>query len=278
MTNRNARLSHFPQNIVETETQTILSAGDISASTTPWPALDGCVTVVFASRAGSTFLCRYAETQFMVNNVGENLNAGRLSWNQGQRSTTNTLDTLKEMIRETSEAGWFMCKAGAPGIVSGELHGFFDQYLDRTHFVLLFRRDIVQQAISLFKANLTRHFHSFQQVEKPAQFDDYDRDEIATHVKTIHLVCVQLKSYVGSTGRPCNILYYEDFENGNMTTVNELLSSIGLPKRPAAIHHEGRSVEKLDRLVNQQWHKRFLAEMDGTIREITEEYTRLIGR
>lgn len=249
-----------------------MSAGDITASKGLWPDLQGCIVIVFASRAGSTFLCRHAESQFNISGVGESLNTAILETIQARRDKTNTLDTLKETIGEQAQGGWFLCKAGTPGLISGELHGFFDQYLNQTTFIFLLRRDLAQQAISLFKARLTKQFHSNQNAERAATVEDFNRGEISRYLKTIYQGCLQIKAHLDITGRPYYPVFYEDFENGDMTGVENILSTIGLPRRIEPLQHEKRQVNMLDRTVNAAWRERYAEEMEEPVRGILERY------
>src|SRR5699024_1841821 len=86
-------------------------------ATQPWPPLAGTLGVFFTSRSGSTALSRFAEQNFMVSNVGESINSPILKVRMQRRKLENFPATLKQHMQEHSPAGWYMFKAGPPGLL-----------------------------------------------------------------------------------------------------------------------------------------------------------------
>lgn len=114
----------------------------------PWPDIGGCLGVLFTSRSGSSYLARELAIRYDIGRMEECLNP----------HLVRGIPAAKVVA---SFAGrWFSLKLGIPGIISAELLGVMDRYLQQTSFILLRRRDIIAQAVSLVKANQTAQWHS----------------------------------------------------------------------------------------------------------------------
>lgn len=92
------RLAAFPEAQIE------LIGGRLgSILTEPWPVIDGCLSVLFTSRAGSTFLARELETVFDIGRMREAFNPNPIM--QGFAPAE---------IVSRRKGTWFSFKAGAP--------------------------------------------------------------------------------------------------------------------------------------------------------------------
>ena len=230
-------------------------------STAPWPAVDGCLIVLFTARSGSTFLTRELEAAFDVGKVSESLNPRKVAKRPPQKKIVKV------------KGAWFGAKTGIPGVVSGELCGFFDAYLARTVFIRLLRRDIVAQAVSTAKALQTRAWHSNN---APVRQPEYDADLIAKSVLKIDRAVAQLRRYAALSGRPSRPLIYEDFAGGDIAAAIGAAEALGVPRRIAAGGMAPRPVERAGDAVNDAWIARFLEGVDPSLRDRIDAYTAAI--
>lgn len=225
--------------------------------TAPWPSLEGCLAVLFTARSGSTYLCRELESLFDVGRMGETLNPAQM---KGRAAA----DVVKKR-----KGRWFAFKAGLQGVIAAELHGFFDVYLDRTAFILLARRDIVAQAVSLEKAAQTQQWHD---VNAPQAAAVYDGVKIAGAVRVIADRLGQLRSYAQESGRPWRTLIYEDYSGGDFTAALAACEALGVPRREAGSKIKVRPVERVGDATNEAWAEQFRLEMDEATRDLIEAY------
>ena len=227
----------------------------------PWPKIEGCLAVLFMARAGSTYLARELETVFEIGRMEESLNPPQVK------------DRPLAQIVAARRDPWFAFKAGLLGIVSGEFYGFFDAYLTKTSFIRLVRRDIVAQAISLVKAVQTEQWHA---ADAPAGVAAYDVAKIATAIKKLTAGVEQLRLYANRSGRPCQILVYEDFSRDDFSPALAACDALGVPRRDAEGTIVHRPVERVADATNDEWRARFAEDMDEKTRNLIERYGALI--
>jgi len=228
----------------------------------PWPEVEACLIVLFTARSGSTFLSRELEIAFEVGKMGETLNPPKVK----KRALQKSIDKLK--------GSWFSAKAGVPGVVTGELCGFFDQYMHKTSFIRLIRKDIVAQAVSTAKAVQTSEWHVTD--EPVARAAQYDAAIIANAVVKIERNVMQLREYAELTGRPCLPLIYEDFSNGDLTPALKVGDALGAPRHRSAEGIEARPVQRMGDATNEAWIARFTDEMDSPLRDRIARYVAAI--
>ena len=222
-----------------------------------WPQISGCFVILFTARTGSTFLCREIEHIFDLGKMGEFLNPAQL---RGR--------PVASIVARRKNA-WFSFKAGAQGIITAELTGLFDTYIDRTVFIRLVRRDIIAQAVSLVKAAQTKQWHHYDEARRRPE---YSTEAIAKSVRKILANVNELREYSRLAGRPCVTLVYEDFANGDFSPALTAANNLGLPLLPEDADVSHRPVERMSDAVNTEWQDRFLAEMSPGIRKRFASY------
>ncbi len=161
-------------------------------------------------------------------------------------------------------------------MLMGEHLGFVAAYLSRMRFVVLFRRDLVAQAVSAAKANFTGRFHSTQPEERKATEADYDRNAILKKLATMLKAMREHDARARTSGRPWRRLFYEDYAGGDFASVETVCDALGLPRRPQMETEEHRTLTKIGDDVNEAWCERFRAERDARVDRILERYHALI--
>ena len=247
------RLSAFPRPHVRATEEAV----GIVREPLRWPKIRGCFVVLFTARSGSTYLTRELEYAYDIGRMGETLNPAQVK------------NKPVAKIVATRKREWFGFKAGVQGVVAGELYGFFDAYLDKTVFLRLVRKDIVAQAISLKKASQTGQWHAHNAPERAPEYDDA---AIMKSIKKIVTGTEHLRLYAQLTGRPCRTVFYEDFAEGDFSSVLAATDALGAPRRPPEADVEHRSVERMSDEINEAWRARFTEEMNMRTRDMIQRY------
>jgi hypothetical protein len=223
----------------------------------PWPVLDGCLGLLFTSRTGSSYLARELSKRFRIGQMEESLNPHLV---EGIAPA--------DIIRSYAN-GWFSFKLGVPGIISAELSGAVEQYIESTYFIMLLRKDIVAQAVSLVKANQTGQWHS---ISAPKREPVYDAAQLATSIRIIANAVASLRAYIDRAERPWRKLFYEDFEHGDFSTAEAICDEFQIPRLAEG---EGPKLVALSRTsdeVNDVWRARFCEDIDERTSQVIEAY------
>lgn len=221
----------------------------------PWPRLAGCLVLLFTARSGSTFLSRELEHQFDIGWMRESLNPPPFTGN-----------TAAEVIGKRKDR-WFAAKAGVPGVIAGELTGFFTAYLRKTCFLLLGRRDIVAQAVSRVKADQTGKWHAGDPQLGEAV---YDADRIAANVRRLAESYAQLRAWLIAGGRTWRGVVYESFAQGDFDPLVAACEAEGVPRLSA--ERRRHTVERVGDDTNKGWIERFQGEMPAEIGDLIARY------
>jgi len=242
-----------------------------------WPKLDGCLVIMFASRSGSTFLCRSVSEKYKIEQFGEDLNPVNFKVCIESDSLVPQLK-LKRDIQKRATNGWFAFKGGFPGITGAERLGLIDQYQDRIHILFLLRRDLVAQAISLFKAEITGQFHSTQKAQNEAVDEDFDAEKILRKANTILKTTQMVEEYINASGQSATPVFYEEFQNGDFSSVEKVLDGLSLPRRDSDDLGSVKQVARLSDSLNAEWKERILKDHPSGLRDILVEYDALLAR
>lgn len=244
---------------------------------TPWPALDGVAGVFFTSRTGSTALMRIAESHFDLGQVEESLNAEDLLVRSRKRGFDTLEQTLKWYIRQTSGAGWFMFKAGMPGLMNAARIGFLEEYGPRIRPVFLLRRDILGQALSLFVAQHTRRFHSTQEMQRELTEEDYDQAALETLMTIISDANSRIAKLLPFFAFPPQVLFYEAFSGGDEALAVATLAATGLPRRDQPRLNPRRMVHKITHPLTASFRARFMAALSERGAQLLAEHEGFIA-
>ncbi len=252
----------------------ILRAGGDAAS---WPALDGVTGIFFTSRTGSTALVREAERAFTLGHAGESLNAGKLQRLAQRHGFADLREALAWLIAESAPAGWFLFKAGSPGLLNAARIGFLDRYAALIRPVFLMRRDVLGQALSIVAAEHTRRFHSTQTMQRDWLPEHYDYHAIRRQIRAITDTNARIAASLPCFRHPPQVLFYEDFRDGDFSLPLRILSGTGLPHRPRLLPDTG-GVEKATHPLTAAFRARFLKDASWRGRRLLDRHARFVDR
>lgn len=217
--------------------------------------LDGVLAMAFSSRSGSTFISREIENRFQVSRMRETFTPSRLN-----------VDGLN------IPRGWFAFKSGVRGFVVAEKLKFFENYLDKTHFLFLYRRDIVAQAVSVVKAKQQGIWHSTDtRTPKPAE---YDPEMLSKTIRIITDAMQTLRAFLLRTERPFAPIFYEDCIS-DFSAVEVACDKFGIPRR-GGVKSISKPVSKVGNSLNQEWISTYKANVPAEVQPIIARYQRLM--
>lgn len=247
-------------------------------ATQPWPPLAGTLGVFFTSRSGSTVLSRFAERHFMVSNVGESINSPILRVRMRRQKLASFPAALKRHMRQNSPADWYMFKAGPPGLLNAARIGFLEEYGPVLRPVLLLRRDIISQALSLFAANRTKRYHSNQEEAHKLREEDYDYRSIERYLVTIQRGNFKIHTIIRRLGHQMQPLLYEEFKDGDFTIAKRVFAEAGLPLRDSPIQTPEREVTRNTHPLTQYLRERFIADLSGHARLLISDHELFVDK
>ncbi len=214
-----------------------------------WPEVN-LLVILFTSRSGSTHLGREITRRFEIGRIGESLGAPRLDREGGGA------EALKRIIAVDVENGWFGLKTGVGGLIVGEAMGFLPAARARTVFILLLRRDIVAQAVSIAKARQTGRWLSSAPASPTAQ-PTFTNAGIAEQIAVVGTATPILQRYLDRVERPWLPLAYEDFQGEDKSPVGRICGALGLSPRDQPVLLSRPPVERTYDAVNADWVERF---------------------
>jgi len=150
------------------------------------------------------------------------------------------------------------------------------QFIAKTHFVLLFRRDLAAQAVSAVKAQWTGRFHSTQTETRVARESDYAREAILRKARSMVRGMRALDAYARASGRPVAKLFYEDYAQGDFTSAMGVCDAFTLPRRTEPKNDPARAVSKIGDALNETWLRRFREEGGAEAADLLEQYEQLM--
>lgn len=122
------------------------------------------------------------------------------------------------------------------------------------------RDDTLRQAISLWKAKQTHVYNSLQEGEvKPSRDPEFDYDEIRKIVERFRKQDGAWSTFFEQNGMTPFEVHYESFVDRYEDTTRDIVDFLGVAI-PADFHLEPLTYTKLSDGVNEDWHRRFLAQ------------------
>jgi LPS sulfotransferase NodH len=185
--------------------------------------------------------------------------------------------TAIDTVRSQQSGGWFGFKAGGAGLAVAERCGFIDHFHSCMTFLLLFRMDIVAQAVSLAKAQATGVFHSNQRRPRSIFQPEYQYQAIEKCMQQIAHANERIWRYSNLANCRFRVTVYEHFVDGDFTTISPLCAALGLSARHS-IRNTRSPVERLSDHTNEQWCERFRREMSEPTEELIAKHEAFVIR
>lgn len=188
--------------------------------------------VAITPRSGSSFFCDLLEKTGFLGRPNEWLNPNLMPSMLSTRPATNVVQHLTNMRKFTSSPnGVFSIKASffqfVPMIDSGLDQLIFDHF----KIIKLFRKNLLQQAISLYIATETDVFHTNithdqEKLSKVETFE-YDDDKLKEWIKHIYRQELGWSRYLGA--KQHLTIYYEDLIADLDGYIQKVSAYLGVP-------------------------------------------------
>ena len=205
--------------------------------------------IFFTPRAGSTWLTDVATQTGALGRPGESFNPRHLNKMARAMNASNLADYCDMIARKRATKGvaGFEITHHQLRAVFRKNSRFLAHYPD-PHVFWLIRKDIVAQAVSLYKMTTTRVSHSTRLspdeiAAREAGFV-YDADRIAHWINHILLAEQRTEALILEAGwRPMRLSYEDNIDIGARALLNHMAAFMGLPPvahgpEPASGHHK----------------------------------------
>lgn len=227
--------------------------------------------ILFASRCGSSYLCRVLRGTGLMGDPSELLNPNALQ-DVAERHNTSTMnETLRALVKNYStDNGTFIAKSSPRNLSLLYGIGEFPANLDRWRFMLLTREDLIAQAISIVKMNLSGQRHSIHDIKRELTDDDYDFDAIVTQLNAIKNSNVSSEMFFKAHGLKYLHLTYENFIADVPKTIKRIGRRIDVDIPDDAIHPD-QDLKQLRDELTERWRERFIEDMKRNVAAIAAD-------
>lgn len=229
---------------------------------TTWPTVEGFLAILFTPRCGSTFFARELMRRHDIGHVGETFNTPRLKTRTGAE------------VVEKNAGRWFGAKLSIQGLMAANINGTIDHYVEQLYVIILLRRDVVAQAVSLHKAKQTQRWHSTGNERENDLV--YDTDRIGNSVRNIVTTAHTFSKFVDICRRPVYRFYYEDSVDGDFSAMEKVCKEFGIPQVESRKNRNFATLQPIRDHVNEEWRARFLEHVDPRVQAAIDRYQALL--
>jgi LPS sulfotransferase NodH len=208
------------------------------------PLTEHCTFIIFLNRSGSNLLANYLTASGQFFGGGENLNWDTVIDTAKRKGFESFHDYMTSLTQRNK---WnrnkrFLIKSATSQLRMLSRFGYLPHIAPKIDFILITRRDITAQAISLSIASQTKKWTSFQEGNGQEPVVDFETiDHIREGIKTENRASEQLIRDWELT--PYRIVY-EDFVNSPVQQTQDLCDHL-IGQRPeidtSKIKHEKQS-------------------------------------
>jgi len=242
--------------------------------------------VFFTARSGSTYLTNLLHSTACLGEPGEFFNPKwfeRIREYLGAPDLLGVVEALRH--RKKSPKGVFGAEITYHQYAKIlETHGdILDCFPGQTRHFFLFRRDLVKQAISLYKAAQTKIYHSTQieeggvYVEREKELR-YDADEIMKWLKNLYRQESDALHVFRQKGIYPVVLSYERLTSLPPEAVADFFrKKLGLEKL-AGCRPPDPAIKRLATALNKEFHERFMQEHGHEISRLMERRSHLFEK
>lgn len=215
------------------------------------------LVMLFAARAGSTYVGALIENLPQFGLFTESLNPRALERARERYGVADHAASLQHFLdHRGKEMFGFRCTH--IGLASAALTGFLSRFRERLAFVILRRRDVTAQAVSMVLARMSGQFHSYQARPNPVAIDDYDFAAIGKRRLNIESIYARHEQALAALGASAPIFHYEDIVADPRGFVASICDYLGIAM-PEDMSLATRA-EKLPNAINAEWIRRYDAE------------------
>lgn len=229
---------------------------DLPASTEPRP--DSACIMLFMNRSGSSLVGEYMRATGKFSGFGEPFNHDLVV----QRAQEHAIENFHGYLRWLDEHihrpdTYFGMKASCDQVTMLLNSAAIPRHFADIKWAVVYRRDILDQAISFAIAEQTQQWHSFETGNDTEP--RYDFDLIRQRIKIVADAYQQMADLCQSLGISPYTIYYEDFIQAPESSTAAFAAHLGqgeIAIRPARL-----KMRKQGNDINRQFRERFLADL-----------------
>jgi len=219
--------------------------------------------MLFSSRAGSTWLGQLLGSTGHMNALREETRPNRLSRAANELGYKDLAETLEQVMSQSAVNGLYSFKAGNGGLIPLIYSGAYEAYRNDLKIVLLYRRDVIAQAVSIQRAKLSGRWHSHigaqTRAEHVVEGSEYDYAAIRDSVATIAKSNTHLREFAINNGHHHIELYYEDVIPDPLGTVRSILTFLDLDA--SSLEDASAKTQVLRDAISKEWKERFRTDL-----------------
>lgn len=187
------------------------------------------VGMLFTSRSGTTFFVDVLNRSGAFGDIREHLNPYRQKTGAKKWKSTSMADFLTETVRTyASPEGVFGFKGTVEALLPLAQVGELPDHAADWSWVTVHRRDIVAQAVSLFRAKATGVWHTVGKLAGKPPMPPYDYAGIEKQVDLIQRRQGQIERFIAQQGLAPLRLVYEDFKDDPAEALKSVFDHVGL--------------------------------------------------
>ncbi len=237
---------------------------------------DRCYVVLFSARSGSSWLTKVLSATKRLGRPEEFLNPNfvrGVAQNMQANRAEDLLLALKHFAKTPN--GVFGLEARAVDVELLGYDAFAEAFAGEAIFFHLWRRNVVAQGLSLFKAVETQRFHSTDSAKAPPP--DYNPEAIFQWIR--HIIGTENGNVrlLSRLGVPARLLHYEAITADRQRTVEAFAHALAVPFKPDEFADEPETaLSKIGDSWNTETEARLREEFTTQIAEM--EATRMVLR
>lgn len=192
--------------------------------------IDTVGMILFASRAGSSWLGQLLASTGRTNRIAEEMRTKRLEKFAARHGIGDLAECVERIMDAEVVEGFYGFKGGVRSLVPFVYSGAYDQCRGIAKVVLLRRRDVVGQSISIRKAQLTGVWHARgrrHEAQPKVDADEYDYRALLESIRAIGVANATFRQLVDREGLHHIEVCYEDVCADPVREVNRILSLFG---------------------------------------------------
>ncbi len=239
----------------------------------PQDYLNGITPFILAMtpRSGSSYLCDLLVRTKQVGNPGEYLNRFLLPGVLQTYPAQDMYSYIACLAKHQADKGVFGIKATYLHIKELIEANIMQHVFPKAKIVLLFRRNVVLQAVSLYRARESGIFHTNESPNHESLHRlnalSYNPDRIMENILHITHQEEGWMTFIQTTDAPHRICIYEDFVGQEARTVHQICAFLDRDC-PNVPRPSQSCFRKIGNSINTRWADRFITEYHEWLYEI----------
>jgi LPS sulfotransferase NodH len=221
----------------------------------------GLFCVLFSNRSGSTLLCDSLYRRGLpIPPQVEILDPTLIEQVVREHKIPSFTDYFLSTILGWTRSGMVGFKAGASQLLWLEERAYLSCF-SSLRLLAMRRRDKVAQAVSLYLAQQSGHWHSGMQPARPPADVPYDARKIQLALDTVSAMDCAIDDFANARGLPLLALEYEDLLARPQNLLSECCEFLDWREAPDPDFQPAvPSLKKQATALNEEYRRRFLAE------------------